>query len=87
MELLRAMVVVVVVPLLLLIVEFASCVASCPGSVDDEVPAAVKQEAGPSPVGCVAPRRPDVLHVQGAVPKTHRFGTRPRPRQLDIGMS
>ena len=63
MELPRAVVVVVVVLLLLLVVEFASCVASCPGSVDDEVPAAVKQEAGPPPVGCVAPRRPDALLV------------------------
>ena len=45
-ELLSAVVVVVVVPLLLLVVEFASCVASCQGSVDDEVPAAVKQDAG-----------------------------------------
>ena len=51
-ELLRVVVVVVVVPLLLLVVEFSSCVASCPGSVDDEVPAAVKQEAGPLPAGC-----------------------------------
>ena len=49
-ELLRVVAVVVVVPLLLLVVEFASCVASCPGSVDDEVPSAVKQEAGPPPV-------------------------------------
>ena len=63
MELLSVVVVVVVVPLLLLIVEFASCVASCPGSLDDEVPAAVKQEAGPSPVGSVAPCRPDALLV------------------------
>ena len=29
----------------------------------DEAPAAVKQEAGPPPVGCVAPRRPDALLV------------------------
>ena len=58
---LRVVVVVVVVPLLLLVVKFASCVASFPGSVDDEVPLAVKQEAGPSPMGCVAPRRPDAL--------------------------
>jgi len=49
---------VVVVPLLLLVVEFASCVASCLGSVDDEVPAAVKQETGLTPVSCVAQRRP-----------------------------
>ena len=62
-ELPWAVVVLVAVPLLLLVVEFTSCVASCPGSVDDEVPAAVKQEAGPPPVGCVAPRRPDALPV------------------------
>ena len=49
-ELLRVVAVKVAVPLLLLVVEFASCVASCPGSVDDEVPSAVKQEAGPPPV-------------------------------------
>ena len=60
-ELPRAVAVAVVVPLLLFVVEFASCVASCPGSVDDEVPAAVKQEAptsgglrGPTPSGCAA---------------------------------
>ena len=39
-ELLRAMVVVVIFPLLLLTVEFATCAASCPGSMDDKVPAA-----------------------------------------------
>jgi hypothetical protein len=32
-EMLRVVVVVVVVPLLLLVAEFASCVASCPGPV------------------------------------------------------
>ena len=54
----------VAVPLLLLVVEFASaCVASCPGSMNDEVPAAAKQEAGPPPVGCVAQRRSDALLV------------------------
>ena len=47
MEVLRVVVVVVVVPLLLHVVEFATCAVSCPGSVDDEVPAAVKQEAHP----------------------------------------
>ena len=47
-ELFRVVVVLVVVPLLLLVVEFASCVASCPKSVDDEVPAAVRQMAGPT---------------------------------------
>ena len=62
-ELLRVVIVVVVVPLLLFVVEFATCVASCPGSVDDEAPAAVKQKAGPTPVGCVARRRPDALLV------------------------
>ena len=41
-ELLRVVVVVVGVPLLLLVVEFASCVASFPGPVDGEVLAAVK---------------------------------------------
>ena len=60
-ELPRVVVVVVVVPLLLLIVELSTCAASCSGSVDDEVPEAVKQEAGPPPVGSVAPRRPDAL--------------------------
>ena len=40
-ELHRVVVVVVAVPLLLLVVEFASCVESCPGSMDDEVPAVV----------------------------------------------
>ena len=63
MELLRVVVVVAAVPLLLLVVEFPPCVASFPGSVDNEVPAAVKQEAGPPPVGCVAPRRLNALLV------------------------
>ena len=61
MQLPRVVMVVVVVPLLLLVAEFSSCAASCPGSVDGRVPPAVKQEAGPPPVGCVAPRRPDAL--------------------------
>ena len=61
MKLLRVVVVVVVTPLMLLAVEFSTCAASCPRSVGDEFPAAVKQEAGPSPMGCVAPRRPDAL--------------------------
>ena len=56
MELLRVVAVMAVVPLLLLVVEFATCAASCPGSVDDEAPAAVKQGAFPPPMGCVAPR-------------------------------
>ena len=60
-ELPRLAAVVAVVPLLLLAVEFSTCAASCPRSVGDEFPAAVKQEAGPSPMGCVAPRRPDAL--------------------------
>ena len=55
-ELLRVVVVVVVVPLLLLVVDFgATCAASYPGSMDDEVPAAVKQEAGPPLVGLRGP--------------------------------
>ena len=88
-ELLRVVVVVFVVPLLLLVVEFASCVASCLGSVDDEVPAAVKQEAGPPPVGCVAPRRPDALLVQAL--RLHSAGgeeldvVRREGRRSDIG--
>ena len=57
MELLRMVVVVAVVPLLLLVVECSTCAASFPGSIEDEVPATDKQEAGPPPVGCVAPRR------------------------------
>ena len=61
MKLLRVVVAVVVVSLLFLVVEFATCAASCPGSVDNEVPAAVKQEAGPPPVGRVTPRRPHAL--------------------------
>ena len=56
-ELLRAAVMVAAVPLLLLAVEFTTCTASCPGPVDDEAPAAVKQEAGPPLVGYVAPCR------------------------------
>jgi hypothetical protein len=63
LELPRAVAVAFVVPLLLLVVEFASCVASFPGSVDDEVPAVAKQEAGSPPVGCVAPCRKDALLV------------------------
>ena len=63
MELLRAVVVVVVVPLLLLVVEISSCVASCLGSVGDEVPAAVKQESGLPPMGCMPPHRSDALLV------------------------
>ena len=55
--------VMVAVLLLLLAVEFATCAASCPGSMGNEAPAAVKQEAGPPPVGCVAPHRPDALLV------------------------
>ena len=62
-ELLRVVVVIAAVPPLLLVVEFATCAASCPGSMGNEAPAAVKQEAGPPPVDCVAPRRPDVLLV------------------------
>ena len=39
------------------------CLCAAPAHVHsaDEVPAAVKQEVGPSSVGCVAPRRPDAL--------------------------
>ncbi len=54
---------VAVMPLLLPVVKFATCAAGCPVSMDDEVRAAVKQEAGPPPVGCVAPRRPGTLPV------------------------
>jgi len=43
-------VVVVVVPLLLFVVEFATFAAICPGSMDDEVPVTVKQEAGLTPL-------------------------------------
>ena len=57
------MVVVAVVPLLLLVVEIATCAASCPGFMNDEVPAEVKQEAGPPPAACMTPRRPDALLV------------------------
>ena len=42
MELPKAAAVVVAVPLLLPAVEFDTCAASCPGSMGDEVPAAVK---------------------------------------------
>jgi hypothetical protein len=65
-ELLRVVVVVVVVvavPLLVLVVGLAWCVAGCSGSVVDEIPAAIEEEAGPPPVGRVAPRRPDALLV------------------------
>ena len=54
---------VAVAVLLLLPVGFLTYTASCPGSMDDKVPAAVKQEATSPPVGCVAPRCPDVLLV------------------------
>ena len=54
-ELPRLAVVAAVVPLLLLVVEFSTCVASCPRSMGDEIHAAVKQEAGPPPVMCVTP--------------------------------
>ena len=46
---------------LLLIVGIATCAAGRPRSVVDEVAAAVKEEAGPTPVGLVAPRRLDAL--------------------------
>ena len=46
-ELLRAVSVVFAVSLLLLVVGLATCAVGRPGSVVDEVPAAVKQEAGP----------------------------------------
>ena len=62
MELPRLVEVMAVVPLLLFVVKFSTCAASS-GSVDDEVPAAVRQEASPLPVGSVAPRRPDALLV------------------------
>ena len=52
-----------VAPLLLLVVEFHPCVESCPGSVGDEVPAAVKEEAGPPPVGLEVQRRLDALQM------------------------
>ena len=42
-ELLRALEVVVVIPLLLFVVEFSTRAASCPESKDDEAPVAVKQ--------------------------------------------
>ena len=45
----------VVVSLLLHLVEFTPCAASCPGSVDDKVLAAVKQEVSPLPDGPRAP--------------------------------
>ena len=73
MEQLRIVVVVVIIPLLLLVVEFSSGVARCPGSVGDEVPAAVKQEAGPPPVGCVAPHRPDALLVNALRLRSFHF--------------
>ena len=63
MEVLRVVVVVVVVPLLLHVVEFATCAVSCPGSVDDEAPSAVKQETAPTPSGRVASCRLDALLV------------------------
>ena len=63
MELLKVVVVEVAVPPLPLLVKFATCSVSCPGSVDGEISAAVKQEAGPPPVGRVAPRRPDALFI------------------------
>ena len=59
MKLPMVVVVVVVVPLVLLVVESTTCAASCPRSMDDEVPAAAR----PFPVGCVAPRRSSALLV------------------------
>ena len=47
-ELPRGVVVAVVVPLLLFVVEFATCAACCPGPMDGKVLAAVRQEAGQS---------------------------------------
>ena len=43
MELPGVVAVVIAVPLLLLVVEFTTCAASCPESMDDEVPAAVSR--------------------------------------------
>ena len=63
MELPRIVAVVAVVPLLFHVVKFATCAASCSRSVDDEVPLAVKREAGPPPVGHVPSRCPDALLV------------------------
>ena len=62
MELPRAVLVVVAVPLPL-VVEFSTCAASCQRHMDDGAPAVAKQEAGQTPVGCVALRRPDALLV------------------------
>ena len=87
MELPRAVAVVVVVPLLFLVVEFSSRVASCPGSLGDEVPVTVKQEVVPSPAGW--PRRPDALPVHALRP--HSAGdeklkvARREGRRGDIG--
>ena len=59
MEVLRLVVVVIVVLLLLLlVVGFATCAAGRPRSVVDEVPAAIKEEAGSPPGGFVAPPTP-----------------------------
>ena len=63
MEVLRAVEVVVVVPLLLLVASLATYSAGRPRSLVDEVPSAVNEEAGPPPVGRMVPRRPDALLV------------------------
>ena len=43
--------------------EISTCATSFPGSMEDEVPATVKQEANPPPVGYVAPCRLDALLI------------------------
>jgi hypothetical protein len=75
MELLRAVVVVVAVLLLLqLVVGLATCAAGRPGSVVDEVPAAVKEEAGPPPGSDVV----GVGVVGAARCARHHLATAPR---------
>ena len=88
-ELPRVLVVATAVPLLLLVIEFSTCAANCPGSMDDEVHAAVRQEAGPTPVGYMTPRRPDALPVHALRLRSAVGGeldvARRERRRIDVG--
>ena len=81
-ELFRVVVAVVVVPLLLLLlVGLATCAAGRPRSEVDETPAAVKEEAGPPPVGIVS--HAVQMRCRGVLRTAARGG---RPKMIAVSL-
>ena len=96
MELPRLVEVMAVVPLLLFVVKFSTCAASS-GSVDDEVPAAVRQEASPPPGGlrgptpsgcaaCICPSPPFISQVRNSASNFVRLDVTQNPRNRVCGI-